>query len=280
VNYDGGITTDRAAAPIGGRVNVARAADRSPDLVRTWPLLVLALPAAVAVWSGWVGIGQMTGFGIVQPLPGIWDSLRIDTAVTLPVGVEAYAAMALRAWLTSSRVIGSRTRRFARWSAIGALGLGVAGQVAYHLLAEFHITRAPWPVTTLVASLPVVVLGLGTALAHMLRADAITADHRAGRTGQVGASEGPAVPGFNADGPAAAYQLHGEDALAAGTDAWAARIAEARAAAKALVTAGNRVSRRTLRAAGVRGSNAELGELAQHIKADLQGSGPTSGMAA
>jgi hypothetical protein len=98
-------------------------------------LLVLALPAAVAVWSGWVGIGQMTGFGIVQPLPGIWDSLRIDTAVTLPVGVEAYAAMALRAWLTSSRVIGSRTRRFARWSAIGALGLGVAGQVAYHLLA-------------------------------------------------------------------------------------------------------------------------------------------------
>ncbi len=37
--------------------------------VRSWPLLVLALPAAVAIWSGWIGIGQLTGFGIVQPLP-------------------------------------------------------------------------------------------------------------------------------------------------------------------------------------------------------------------
>ena len=35
--------------------------------VRSWPLLVLALPAAVAVWSGWVGIGQPTGFGQVHP---------------------------------------------------------------------------------------------------------------------------------------------------------------------------------------------------------------------
>ena len=59
--------------------------------VRSWPLLALAAPAAVAVWSGWVGIGQMTGFGQIHPLPGIWDSLRVDTAVTLPIGVETYA---------------------------------------------------------------------------------------------------------------------------------------------------------------------------------------------
>ena len=67
--------------------------------VRSWPLLVLAAPAAVAVWSGWVGIGQMTGFGEIHPLPGIWDSLHLNTAVTLPIGVEAYAAFALRVWL-------------------------------------------------------------------------------------------------------------------------------------------------------------------------------------
>jgi hypothetical protein len=251
----------------------------SSGVVRTWPLLVLALPAAVAVWSGWVGIGQMTGFGIVQPLPGIWNSLRIDTAVTLPVGVEAYAAMALRTWLASSQVVSARTRKFASRSAIGSLALGARGQVAYHLLAEFHITPAPWPVTTLVASLPVVVLGPGTALAHMLRADAITAAQRAGRTDQLRTSEGPVVPGPDAGDPTAADQFHGEDVSAAGTDAWAARIAEARATAKTLVTAGNRVSRRTLRSAGVRGSNAELGKLAQRIRADLQGSGPESGIA-
>jgi hypothetical protein len=63
---------------------------------QSWPLLPVAAPAAVAVWSGWVGIGEKTGFGIVRPLPGIMDSLRINTAVTLPLGVEAYAAFALR----------------------------------------------------------------------------------------------------------------------------------------------------------------------------------------
>ena len=77
--------------------------DRDRSL-RSWPLLILALPAAVAVWSGWVGIGQLTGFGEVHPLPGLWDSLHLNTAVTLPVGVEAYAAYALRAWLSPSTV--------------------------------------------------------------------------------------------------------------------------------------------------------------------------------
>ena len=125
------------------------------------------------VWSGWVGIGGLTGFGVVRPLPGIWDSLRLDTAVTLPVGVEAYAAYALRAWLSASPVMSGRTRRFARWSAMGSLGLGMAGQVAWHLLVQAHVTRAPWEVTTGVSCLPVLVLGMGAALAHLLRADAM-----------------------------------------------------------------------------------------------------------
>jgi len=132
-------------------------ADRSPGMpavrrpARSWPVLVLAAPAAVAVWSGWVGIGQMTGFGQIRPLPGIWDALHIDTAVTLPVGVEAYAAFALRAWLTRNSAVTDRTRRFARWSAIAALVLGMAGQVAYHLLTQAGVTRAPWEVTTVVS---------------------------------------------------------------------------------------------------------------------------------
>jgi len=39
------------------------------------------------VWSGWAGIAQKTGFGRVSPLPGIWPTLHLDTAITLPVGV-------------------------------------------------------------------------------------------------------------------------------------------------------------------------------------------------
>jgi hypothetical protein len=130
-----------------------------------WPLFLIAAPAAVAVWSGWVSLGGLCGFGVVHPLPGIVDGFTINTAITLPVGVEAYGAYALGAWLTPGA--SGPARRFAKWSAIGSLVLGMLGQVAYHLLAAGHATRAPWPVVTLVSCLPVVALALGTALAHL-----------------------------------------------------------------------------------------------------------------
>src|SRR5258706_8415320 len=158
--------------------------------VRSWPLLVLAAPAAAEVWSGWVGIAQKTGFGLVSPLPGILPSLYLDTSITLPVGVEAYAAYALRAWLAGEESISGRTRRFAKWSAICSFALGMAGQVAYHLLAQAGAARAPWPITTILSCLPVLVLAMGTALAHMLRADAGTA---AGGPDN-NAAAGPATP--------------------------------------------------------------------------------------
>ena len=130
--------------------DAVRPADRSGTVrdhaktLRSWPLLVLAVPAAAEVWSGWAGIAQKTGFGMVPLLPGIWSSLHLDTAVTLPVGVECYAAYALRAWLAAGHAISDRTRRFARRSAIGSFALGMAGQVAFHLMDQDRITRAPW----------------------------------------------------------------------------------------------------------------------------------------
>ncbi|SDP87923.1 hypothetical protein SAMN04487905_111150 [Actinopolyspora xinjiangensis] len=131
-----------------------------------WPVLLLALPAFVAIWSGWVGLGSLTGFGVVHPLPGIWDSLRINTAITLPIGVETYAAYALRVWLSGR--VPAQARRFAKWSALGSLALGGAGQVAYHLMTAAGMTHAPWPITTAVSCLPVAVLGMGAALTHLL----------------------------------------------------------------------------------------------------------------
>ncbi len=100
------VTIDASPAADPGPVpaRTARpAVDRSPagslpgQTVRSWPLLVLAAPAAAEAWSGWVGIAQKTGFGLVSPLPGICPSLHLNTAITLPVGVGAYAAYALRA---------------------------------------------------------------------------------------------------------------------------------------------------------------------------------------
>ncbi len=159
-------------APATDRAKVAR--DRS-GTIRSWPLLLLAFPAAAEVWSGWVGIAQKTGFGQVSPLPGIWPSLHLDTSITLPVGVEAYAAYALRAWLAAGHWISPRTRQFAKWSALCSFALGMAGQVAYHLLTQAGASRAPWAITTAVSCLPVLVLAMGTALAHMLRGDAAAA---------------------------------------------------------------------------------------------------------
>jgi hypothetical protein len=150
--------------PVQTRTAGPAAADRSSAVsradsgVRSWPLLVLAVPAAAEVWSGWVGIVQLTGFGLVRPLPGIWPALHLDTAITLPVGVEAYAAYALRARLASEHSIGDRTRRFAKRSALCSLLLGMAGQVTYHLLAQAGATKAPWDTTTIVSCLPVLAL--------------------------------------------------------------------------------------------------------------------------
>ena len=224
--------------------------------MRSWPLLVLALPAAVAVWSGWVGIGQMTGFGQVHPLPGLWDSLHVNTAVTLPVGVEAYAAYALRAWLSASAAVSFRTRRFARWSAIGSLLLGMAGQVAYHLLAQVGTVHAPWGITTAVSCLPVLVLGMGAALAHLLLADM----HGTNELDEA-RSSGPDQVAVRLD--------HGtRQAQTAGT-IWQDRLAEAEIIAERLTAAGQRVSRRALRAAGLHGSNADLGALARIAKSRI-----------
>ncbi|GIJ07295.1 ABC transporter permease [Micromonospora andamanensis] len=132
-----------------------------------WPVVLLALPAFIAIWSGWVGLGELTGFGVVHPLPGIADGFSINTAITLPIGVETYGAYALYVWLSGR--VPERARRFAKWSAIASLLVGALGQVAYHLLVAAGVTSAPWWITTAVSCLPVAVLGMGAALAHLVR---------------------------------------------------------------------------------------------------------------
>ena len=203
------------------------------------------------------------------------------------VGVEAYAAYALRAWLARDHSISDRTRRFAKWSAICSFALGMAGQVAYHLLAQAGTARAPWPVTTIVSCLPVLVLAMGTALAHMLRADAGTAadgpDNGIGKPAvsrspawsaedQAGAAQDQAAPQtpLAGSGPFAGtttvpQQDHDARAAAAGP----VGIGQARVAASRLAAAGRPVSRRALRSEGIRGSNQVLNALARTINVEL-----------
>ena len=260
--------------------------------MRSWPLLVLAVPAAAEVWSGWVGIAQKTGFGMVPLLPGIWPSLHLDTAVTLPVGVECYAAYALRAWLAADDAISDRTRWFAGRSAVFSFALGMAGQVAFHLMDQDRITRAPWGITTLVSCLPVLVLGMGTVLAHMLREDAAaadrartdgpgpttrvsTADHSAQQSGDQPDQNPPdrttteprppdrvTTPPRNDDHAVAEFPVPVSHAAEPVTD-------HTRDVARDLARAGQRISRRALRSRGVRGSNEALNALALRLSAEL-----------
>ena len=282
----GGPPAARTTGPAGG--DRSAAVSSGTRTVRSWPLLVLAAPAAAEVWSGWAGIAQKTGFGLVSPLPGIWPSLHLDTSITLPVGVEAYAAYALRAWLADGHSISDRTRRFAKWSAICSFALGMAGQVAYHLLAQAGTARAPWPVTMIVSCLPVLVLAMGTTLAHMLRADAGTATDRPDNwTGKPAVSRSPAwsaedQAGTGRDqaapqtplagsGPPAGTTTAQQDHSARAATAVPSVIGQARVAASRLAAAGRPVSRRALRGEGIRGSNQALNALARTINAELAG---------
>jgi hypothetical protein len=247
------------------------------------------------VWSGWVGIAQKTGFGLLSPLPGIWPSLHLDTAITLPVGVEAYAAYALRAWLAREDSISARTRRFAKWSAICSFALGMAGQVAYHLMAQAGMARAPWAITAVVSCLPVLVLAMGTALAHMLRADAEAMAAPDSRTGPPAVlrslswpSEGQdrpdrSRPEADQDRPARQDQngpepgpQDGPGITGSGPRPAQPQLERARIVARRLAAAGKPVSRRALRSGGVRGSNETLNALAHMINAERAGV-PTAG---
>jgi hypothetical protein len=164
--------------------------------------------------------------------------------------------------------------------------LGMAGQVAYHLLAQSGAARAPWPVTTIVSCLPVLVLAMGTTLVHMLRADtpADTSD---------GNGTGP-VPAWSQDRSAGDQSEQDQDHATDGgsgppedtrplqpepaTDARTSgpkpsdtrpETDRARLIALSLAAAKKPVSRRALRSAGVKGSNESLNALARKVNAEL-----------
>jgi hypothetical protein len=80
------------------------------------------------VWSGWAGIAQKTGFGLVSPAAR-------DLALAAPghrhhppgQRREVDTAYTLRAW--RDQPISPQTIRLAKWSAICFFTLGMARQV-------------------------------------------------------------------------------------------------------------------------------------------------------
>jgi hypothetical protein len=203
--------------------------------------------------------------------------------------VEAYAAYALRAWLARDRSISDRTRRFAKWPAIFS-ALGIAGQVAYHLMTQAGMTRAPWAITTVVSCLPVLVLAMGTALAHMLRADTDTTDTPDSQIGPPAVLRSLSWSSEDQDRPdrrraeadrnrSARRDQNGPEpgprqgcgTTGSGSRPPGPQMDQARMIARRLAATGKPVSRRALRSGGVTGSNQALNALARRINTELAG---------
>ena len=148
-----------------------RDADESGGTLRGWHVaaaLVIAVPAFLAVWSGWIGLGEMTGWGERNMLPGLvadggWAT--IHTSITLPIGIEAFGALSMAVWL-ASRNAGGTLARYAACCTVGSLALGAFGQVSYHVLTAAGEPAPGWLVG-FVAVLPVIVLGASVGLIHL-----------------------------------------------------------------------------------------------------------------
>ena len=166
----------------------------------------------------------------------------------------------------------------------------MAGQVACHLMAQAGMARAPWAITTVVSCLPVLVLAMGTALAHMLRADAEATYTPDSRTGTPAVLRSVSWSSEDQDGPDHRRPETDRDRPAGrdqnvpwpgpqdgpGTSGSGPRLAQpqlerARIVARRLAAAGKPVSRRALRSGGVKGSNEALNALAHMINAERAG---------
>jgi hypothetical protein len=147
---------------------------------KSWLLAPIAFSAFTATWGGWAKLATMTGYTETQMIPGEeWSTLNLGIA--LPLGVEAYGALALAV------AFDRRATKVARWfagvSAVGALTLAAIGQAIVHnLIADGKTVAAPG-VISFVSVLPVIVLGLSSGLALLSQERISDASRRASQWG-------------------------------------------------------------------------------------------------
>jgi hypothetical protein len=135
---------------------------RKPSL--SWLLVPISVAAFLATWGGWAKLATMTGYTQVEMLGGQeWS--RFNIGFVLPMSVEPFGMLAM------SVAFNTRVRRWARLVAGGmALATLIAAgicQSVVHSLTVRGETRAPDAIVSVTSVLPVVVLGLGAALAML-----------------------------------------------------------------------------------------------------------------
>lgn len=126
-------------------------------------------------WT-WLGIAVVAAAAAVMSFSALRDlAERADVAPALawllPVAIDAAVVVSTRVWLIGNA--GSRVTRYARFLALSALALSVAGNAAEHAMAAYRLA-APWWVLVAVSAVPPVALGATVHLAALLATDTAT----------------------------------------------------------------------------------------------------------
>lgn len=110
---------------------------------------VSAVSAGFSSFAGLRGLAEVTGWGGMSPL--------------FALCIDAYALTAIRVWMAGSPR-SQRARSFAKWNAIGAIVLSLAGNATWHLI-NVDLLPITWHVVMAVGAVPPIILGLVTHLA-------------------------------------------------------------------------------------------------------------------
>lgn len=127
-------------------------------------------------WT-WLGIGIVAAAAAVMSFSALRRlAERVDVAPALawllPVAIDAAIVVATRVWLIGGA--GDRVTRYARFLALSALALSVAGNATEHAMAAYAVV-SPWWVLVAVSAVPPVALGATVHLAALLASDTATA---------------------------------------------------------------------------------------------------------
>ncbi|WP_239310624.1 DUF2637 domain-containing protein [Frankia sp. Cj3] len=125
------------------------------DLSTYVGMLAVAVAAAVLSFSTLSGLAELAGVS--------GEVLGFKLAWLLPIAIDAYAVTATRVWLRNTAT--GHVRQYARSNAVGAIGLSVTGNGAYHFFASAGVTSltsvsSGWLVVVTVSAVPPVILGL------------------------------------------------------------------------------------------------------------------------
>lgn len=141
-----------------------------------WLLAGLAISASAATVSSFSGLRGLA-------LAAGWGSAM---SALLPLTVDAYAVAATRVWLGGTHT-SPHVRRFARWNAVGAISLSLAGNAVDHALSA-GLLRMSWLVVVIVGAVPPAVLGVLTHLASLRQRDGLRSQESGPSPAQAGES--------------------------------------------------------------------------------------------